>query len=594
MRKWLNVKTLGLLAVAGAALLFAGCNQQAGGAGGTGTGGAVTSVGISLSESPVSGDAQATISVNEDAAIAKVELYIDDVKVGEVSSSSLKGALGPQAVTFTMVFDSAKLGDDGQPLWKNGEHTIKAVVTDQAGNAKSASTNAIFDNADYIRGLIVSQSDNPKAPLTVGGTKWYGNGDVKVTVDIVNYSGASYEIADGVLSASGGTGSVLPDYFFDCEGGTFTPQSGEPAVLFAKSENDGVEDSVACGVWYEEDEEPVVVAEVEFGLDNLGPRLGSASVQIRTPTLDRNFADLNGYTSGAVRNGTTLFRGSGGVDATGVTYFVDFVNQSLASDKVSVELPDDPSAGVTVPDLANTVAYNVKITGARDGLGNETELDSAISAGAFQRVDGTVEISNVTLNPKELDAGDTFQVTLTVSDDAEASCDLNNAGEGATWGVGLALLDGDVLAPLVGSTYYADDDSYVIEAEAYYGASYALVAIDSCGNMDVYPLSGLTVNQPATDTTGPEVSIDPIDPVEPGASVSPAVDFGDGTLIVELFYRGNVAGYELFDGHLGVEVVVPEAGPSAINYVGTDAIYVAAKDGYYNFGSAKLTFSVEQ
>ncbi|AMA75015.1 hypothetical protein AV541_01415 [Thermus parvatiensis] len=322
-----RLKTLGFALAGGLALLFAGCGQQAGTGGGGGGGGTgnVTSVGITL---PRAGALQGTVNigvnVNEGAQVKTIVAKVDGQQVNQITVQGLR----PQALQYTISINTAQLDPTtNQPKFLNGTHTLTVEVTDVNNNTKSASTQVTFLNKDYVRGLIVSQTDNPKAPVTVGSTKWYGNGDVYVTVDIVNYSGATYTISGTsspfTLSASGGAGGSLTSTNINITvtgtRASAVPVSGQPQLKFAKSSNSSVSGSVTVQV--------ASGPSVTFGLDNVHPNGGD--IEARRPLVDFDF-DTPSNLSLSYFNSQTLFRGTGATDGGvgGIVYTVKFVPSS--------------------------------------------------------------------------------------------------------------------------------------------------------------------------------------------------------------------------------------------------------------------------
>jgi len=425
--------------LASIALLIAGCGQP-----GTSTtdGGAVTDVGFALTDADPGAVGLETVkvTVNEDALIDKIELYIDGTKVTEVTTTSLK----PQALEYTLTFDSAKLGDDGQPLWKNGDHTLKVVVTDKQGNSISKQQVVPFNNADYVRGIIISQDDNPKAPVTAPdqlastNVEWFGNGDVKVTVDIVNYTDSNYTFSgtgfpftlnasggvggptvagyklDAVLPVSGSCGSIsTPPYgsgCFDTAAPAAVPATNEPSIVIPLAANTGFEDDGTLEV---RDTGGAVKVSRALGIDNKAPALsGTLTVEAWHPLwaavnaaanspVSTYDTTLSSATGNLTWNSETLFRGAGYIDNgvskwdCTVTYKVEFVDTGLNA--TPVDLPGkNPGvchpAGVKVADigLANFSPYDVYIVGAVDALGNSVSANTKV--GTYTPKDFTIQI----------------------------------------------------------------------------------------------------------------------------------------------------------------------------------------------------------
>jgi hypothetical protein len=383
-----RLKALGFTLLGSLALLFAGCGQQGGGGGGTGGGtgnGAVTSVGIQLPQPPANGFngvIGVNVTVNEGAQVRRVVLKVDGQQVSQIDVAGLR----PQGITYTLLLDTAQLDPaTKQPRFRNGTHTLTVEVTDVNNNTRSANTTATFFNRDYVRGVEVSQTDNPRAPVTSGNLQWYGNGDVFVTVDIVNYSGATYSLS-GVgspydLQASGGQGGSLSGLMFERLTGsvTFTPVPGQPRLKLALSNNTGVEDNNVTFRVRDNASPPNEIARKTFGLDNQPPNIGgngsALRVQFRRIVRDYDFSNLS-ITSGSPTRGNsqTLFRGDVASDSgvSGITYRVAF--RVGSSTLATATLPGSPSPGVTVSGLSNVI-YEVRINAVEDALGNKQTLD---------------------------------------------------------------------------------------------------------------------------------------------------------------------------------------------------------------------------
>lgn len=575
-----------LASAAALALLFAGCGQQ-GGTGGGGTGdGAVTSVGIAptYNNGVLSGIAQVKITVNEGARIQRIVLKVDGQEVSRITSQGLR----PQAVEYTLTFDTAAYDQNTlQPRFLNGQRTLSAEVTDVQGNTKTASIQATFQNQDRVVGLTVSQTDNPKAPVTVGNTKWYGNGNVTVSVGIVSYSGATYSLTTASpnnfnLVASGGTTGKLSGYKVEvtATAASGSPVTGQPAVLFAKSANSGVsEQPVTVEV---KDNNNVVVVNTSFGLDNVAPNLSSATVQLRRPLLNKNFAALSGTQSLA---GSTLFRGSGATDTGGVGGITYKVRFNIGSNNIDKDLPDAPSAGVTLASLGLTagVPYGVGIIGATDALGNAA-TQSFTSIGTVQQEDRTLTV-NANFGPGG--TANTFNITS-----------INVSGN-----------------PVGSVTYYvlipAASGKFVLvqtstsNIPVANGARYRLLAVDQAGNFGfVDQPSGVSYSTGSTDTTPPSVTV-----TLPSTPVNNATNFTvSGTASDNVALQGPGVGIYLLQAVAGgVEYYLD--GPttatvgsnnqytannvSAPNYAGTLGVVVGAIDTGGNAAFATGTVQVK-
>jgi hypothetical protein len=577
-----RLKALGFSLLGSLALLFAGCGQQAGGGtGGGGTGnGAVTSVGIQLPAAPpggYNGLINVDVTVNEGAQVKRVVLKVDGQQVSQINVAGLR----PQGITYTLLLDTAQLDPaTNQPRFRNGTHTLTVEVTDANNNTRSASTTVTFRNEDYVRGIEVSQPDNPKAPVTVGDTQWYGNGDVFVTVDIVNYSGATYSLSGSsspfTLQASGGQGGSLSGYKVELKHANATPVSGQPQLKLAKSSNAGVErDDVEAKVKVGSTE----VAKKTFGLDNKAPNVpASTRVQYRRIVLDYDFSNLGSPTTGTSQ---TLFRGTGASDSGvgGVTYQVAF--QVSGSTVATATLRNQPSPGVTVSGLSNFATHTVKITAVEDALGNNQT--SSITAGDFRLVDLPITLSNVVVSNTTPNAGTTFSI---VSFNA-----TGGTGPG-TYTPGVALKLGDKLVP-IGAT----------SAVAYFGAQYVFYVVDQAGNFAVANLP-VTVSQPASDNTPPTITVSLPSSVAPSGNISVSGTYSDpnppSSNQVQIFRsHGLLGGFEWYlttsspvnvtSGNYSTTIT-----SGAPSYTGPLGVVVLGRDNFNNLGSATGTVNVQQ
>lgn len=562
-----GLKTLGFALLGGLAFLFAGCGQQQAGTGG-GTGGAVTSVGIELpSSGSLSNVVSVNVNVNEGAQVKSVVLKVDGQVVNQITVQGIR----PQALTYSLTLDTAQLDPNTkQPKFLNGTHTLSVEVTDVNNNTKTASTQVVFLNNDRVRGLVVSQTDNPKAPVTVAGTKWYGNGDVLVTVDIVNYSGATYSITGSgnslSLSASGGQGGTISSTITVASATTSptaTPVSGQPQLKFSKADNSSTYSSVQ--VW-----ESSSSSSVTFGLDNQAPG-GTPTVEARHPLLSYNFGSVAGQ-----GNSETLFRGNGATDSGvgGVVYTVKF--SALAGD-VTVTLPGAPSAGQKVSGLVNGVTYSVSVVSMADALGNTAPVTGG-SVGNFQLANATVQISNVSVSNTQPNAGGSFNVSASASSPVSSS---------VTPKVGLLLGSDLIELGSVGSVL------------AYAGAQYVVYAVDDAGNFAVQPLP-VTVQQPASDKTPPTIGLtlpssavnksfnlsgSVSDNVTPPSSVNVYASWAQG-LGGYNWYLGSPVSANVTSGSYSGSLTAPD-------YTGTLRVVVYGLDGVNNLGSNAGTVSVQ-
>jgi hypothetical protein len=571
-----RLKALGFALLGSLALLFAGCGQQAGG--GTGDG-AVTSVGIQLPQPPpggYNGVINVDVTVNEGARVRRVVLKVDGQQVNQIDVAGLR----PQSINYTLLLDTAQLDPaTNQPRFRNGTHTLTVEVTDANNNTKSASATVIFRNQDYVRGVEVSQTDNPRAPVTVGTTQWYGNGDVFVTVDIVNYSGATYSLSGSgpfPLQASGGQGGSLSGYEVSLSGGgTATLVSGQPQLKLAKSAN-SISTTLTADVC-PTSSCSTPVASKTFGLDNLAPTTGTLKVQYRRIVLDYNFGDLSATTTTGTSQ--TLFRGTGANDSgvRGVTYQVAF---KVGTNTVATAtLPNEPSPGVTVSGLSNFATYDVEVTAVEDALGNKATV-SSFTAVKFQLADAPITLSSVNVSNTTPNAGGTFNVSYTAS------------GGFGTRTERVALKLGNRLVDFSGTT----------SVTALFGAQYVLYVVDSAGNFAVADLP-VTVSQPASDKTPPAITVSLPSSVVPSGNISVSGTYSDSnspsTNNVQIFRsHGSLGGFEWYrttpdsatvtGGNYSTTIT-----SGAPNYTGSLGVVVLGRDVFDNLGSATGTVNVQ-
>jgi hypothetical protein len=581
-----RLKALGFALLGSLALLLAGCGQQAGGGtgGGGGTGnGAVTSVGIQLPAPPpggYNGVISVNVTVNEGARVRRVVLKVDGQQVSQIDVAGLR----PQGISYTLLLDTAQLDPaTKQPRFRNGTRTLTVEVTDANNNTRSASTTVIFGNQDRVRGVEVSQTDNPRAPVTRGNIQWYGNGDVFVTVDIVNYSGATYSLSGSGssfnLQASGGQGGSLSGYTVTLTGASATLVSGQPQLRLAKSANGTAEGNVTVTV----NVSSTTVASRTFGLDNRAPDAPDpgTKVQLRRIVLDYDFANLSATSTPGTSQ--TLFRGAeasdGGVG--GITYQVAF--QVSGNTVATATLPDAPSPGVTVSGLSNFATHDVKITAVEDALGNKQTLSTPIAAGSFQLADARINLSSVNVSNTTPNAGggETFNVSFTAS------------GGFGTLTSRVALKLGNRLVDFSGTT----------SVTALFGAQYVLYVVDSAGNFAVADLP-VTVQQTASDRTPPAITVSLPSSVAPSGSISVSGTYSDPNPPsppnnVQIFRsHGSLGGFEWYrtpptsvavtSGNYSTTII-----SGAPNYTGSLGVVVLGLDNFNNLGSATGTVNVQ-
>lgn len=586
-----RLKTLGFALLGGLALLFAGCGQQ----GGTQPGdGRVETVGIDLGQPGPGGVFQGVInirvSVNEGARVRTIALEVDGQEVNRVDVQGLRAqSLQPQAITYTIPLDTAALGADGQPRFRNGTRTLTVKVTDAQGNTKSASTQAVFRNQDYVRGLVVSQTDNPRAPVTAGGIKWYGNGDVKVSVDIVNYSGATYTLSGTgfpfTLNATGGQGGALAGYQLrNATSGGFSPLpsasvvSGEVAIQLSKSANSSFEGSGKLEIF--DTSTNNAVASVSFGLDNKGPSQPTGLEAKRF--FEKDFGAVSGNYAPS-----SLLRGQGATDGGvgGVVYTLR-LNATVGTETYTLTLPSNLS-GVASKSYSYTLS-------AADALGNpSTTLSSPSTITVDER---SFSISGLAYTTT-YNAGQSLNFTAgTISGSTSGS---------VTWV--LALRDGTNLFPVLSGNSLSALNSAV----AAVGVQYALVAVDQAGNFALAPLT-INVTQVSSDTQAPSVTVNnlQLNPSASGSATGTAADnvAGSGYLVAYV-ETGSAGGFTFFRYADQTDFkAYPATFPTfsfttssspysrsvqAPNFTGTLGIRVLAVDSAWNVASANGTLTVQ-
>jgi hypothetical protein len=593
-----RLKALGFTLLGSLALLFAGCGQQAGG--GTGSG-AVTSVGIQLPQPPpgaggYNGVIGVDVTVNEGARVRRIVLKVDGQQVSQIDVAGLR----PQAITYTLFLDTAQLDPaTNQPRFRNGTHTLTVEVTDANNNTRSASTTVTFRNQDYVRGIEVSQTDNPRAPVTSGNIQWYGNGDVFVTVDIVNYSGATYRLSGGAspynLQASGGQGGSLSGLRveFTATTASATPVSGQPQLKLAKSNNSGVEDNNVTVRVIDSATPANEVARKTFGLDNQPPNIGAGSgvnlrVQFRRIVREYDFSNLSTAAGSPTRgNSQTLFRGDvasdGGVD--GITYRVAF--RVGGSTVVTATLPGRPSPGVTVSGLSNSVTYEVRINAVEDALGNRATVTSPTSH-YFQLAEASIGLGSIFVTPVNPSAPSrTFDVSFSIS-----------GGFVGTLASGVALKLGNRLVEFrTGTT------TSVSAVPALFGAQYALFVVDEAGNFAVADLP-VTVSQSSTDQTPPTITVSLPSSVSPSSSFDVSGTYSDpnppspSNDVVIYRSHGSLGGFEWYRLLTSTTLFVSGGsyGTSSVtapSYKGSLGVVVRGRDAADNLGFATGTVNVE-
>ncbi|WP_276956668.1 hypothetical protein [Allomeiothermus silvanus] len=194
--------------VAGAALLLAGCSQPAAQPGGQenpkpiqasiGVGGGVNA--------PLTGWTQVNVNYNEDSRVTKIELKVDGTTIGTQNlTASSAGGVKAQSLSVSFSLNTAacdlnKIGsstDTGctpqksTPLFKDGKHTITAVLTNALGQV-TVNQDVTFNNSALNNKLWVLLSGTKASN---GGSTYYGGGDVTVQVVPLVYNGTVQSVA---------------------------------------------------------------------------------------------------------------------------------------------------------------------------------------------------------------------------------------------------------------------------------------------------------------------------------------------------------------------------------------------------------------
>jgi len=575
----------------------------------------VETVGIDLGQPGPGGVLQGVInirvSVNEGARVRTIALEVDGQEVNRVDVQGLRAqSLQPQAITYTIPLDTAALGTDGQPRFRNGTRTLTVKVTDAQGNTKSATTQSVFRNPDRVRGIVVEQTDNPKAPATRGGIPYYGNGDPTVRLDIVNYSGATYTLATpnislGVgnsvsIAVSGGAGGELRDLTIQRDsvqqnsfGATLNGAaiSGQPAFRLPKASNNDAEGLVQLKVLQQGPTNSTALATLTFGLDNKAPTQPSLEAkrvtEVRFNSVSGEFAT------------STRFRGNASdTGVAGITYTLRLTAQ-VGTEQYEIALPKN-LAGVV------SKVYDYTLI-AEDALGNRSSPSR-----------GTLTV-----------ADRTFSVTVTNANQIQANYD---AGQRLNFGSALfnvqgqsppssqpvqlvlAIRQGNNLLPLV------EGQNQFGQVRAAHGVEYAVVAVDGAGNFAVLPLNFNIAANPA-DATPPTLSVNNSTASASSYTITGTVQDNVATSngrLVAYVEAGSAGGFTLFayadkdrftdyptfpnygEGSIGTTPTSFTLPSQSFNITGssfgappdTRALRVVAVDGAFNATIASATVTV--
>ena len=184
-----------------------------------------------------------------DQTLEQLSLLVDGEVVAYQSFGSTMGMAPPedaaaeQAVhAFNFSFDSGEYGDDGTPLYMNGDHMISAdlqiaggMMADGMMGHETVSSNAVtveFDNKDGVD--VTADFPGNSAMNTETGELWYGGpdaGDFTITVAPVMYSGGAAVESVTLLGVEGCGADAVSDaeapyeFTLECkESGPVTPE----------------------------------------------------------------------------------------------------------------------------------------------------------------------------------------------------------------------------------------------------------------------------------------------------------------------------------------------------------------------------------
>lgn len=542
----------GLVALAAFAVLaLSACNQQAK----TGdTPPPAKEFGISVSAGQsLSGVRTIQVSLPEDLRVTaqSLKVFVDDKEVASWSFSAQAASVKPQALPFrftlnTMACNDKFVNDDSwanggtigctladgtTPIWKNGNHTIKAVLKgkDVGGpgkNTRELAVQVFFDNRDRV----IFETKGNSAVDALGNT-WYGNDDVKVVAHVVNYTGAEYSFSKVVggfqISKTGGVArdpsNFLPTGAAVSDGaGTVSKVQGNELV-FEKSANGAVEGVVNIDsatstlVRATRSQTYALTAKGEaitavpahmFRLDNVAPRSNGTYVYFKRPYEVKAAAPAaTSYYS----NTTDVFHdySDGGVGLQKVT-------MDLKEVLVEEKGIDITKAPVKLPLLANSSSWKVAAVHAEDKLGNKRTNNPNR---AFKYLAQTFVTSGAFVYPTTgVAAGSKFYIdgtSVSITANGDAGCNLSYYQV-------LFIKDGDNLYPLasnpVGAGHTAVartcaggvitsgsfSSSTTPRVPAIYGVEYMVGLIDTAGNIMLTPIH-VTISPPSGDTTAPTV-----------------------------------------------------------------------------------------
>lgn len=150
------------------------------------------------------------VDIPQGVAASAMRVTVDGTEVCRTSFASGTGADAAESVPVTVVcsFNTAQLDANGQPLFANGQHQIKAEILGPQGTAIATSTSQqlTFNN---VSSLGVSVSASGATATDASGLVW-NTGDLTVTVTPSIFSGASNAVASGTVTVrDANTGAVI-------------------------------------------------------------------------------------------------------------------------------------------------------------------------------------------------------------------------------------------------------------------------------------------------------------------------------------------------------------------------------------------------
>ena len=340
------------------------------------------SVALNLNKDNLPPTLNVSVQVDEGVAIKEIRLYVDD-ELYETRVISTGAGVAPLALQYDFTIDTAEYdAATGTPRFLNGTHTIKAEVESTSGGIGQDEQQINWTNDDFIDHISISGNH----AVSSSGADWYGNGDVEVTLIVVNYSGASYSVTKTgarsfVLENTGGAGALPSPTSFSVGGGAALSSASGLTLLFAQADNTAVEGPVTFGVY-------------SFNLDNLGPSALTLMAQRPYETADSAVAATEFYNNQAILS----------IDATDAGVGVDAASARVDLDNpgtlVSPDYPGLIADGQTASLVGVGEATYSTMLYIADLLGNA----ATPAAGADLQIDNTPPvISPIELNASLLD-----------------------------------------------------------------------------------------------------------------------------------------------------------------------------------------------